>query len=103
MAYICVFIIVEEFYDYFGGHKFSKKEFDSLIDAWNYFKNHPNWSYDDGTFYQCHRPIRIWEYKKETHTYHNKRKERKIREELEKAINYCDSFPWGIEGEEIYF
>lgn len=80
MKYIPYYIVSVEHYDYFGGHKFDDKKFDTLTEAWDYFKSHLKYiyNYDDGSFYMVKKPILRWEWKKPQHIYHNVRWTKKV-------------------------
>lgn len=73
MKYIPYYIIIIEHYDYFGGHKFREMRFNTLTEAWDYFKSHLKcvYYYDDGSFWTIKKPILRWEWEKPKHIYHN--------------------------------
>ena len=80
MKYIPYYIVTVETYDYFSGHKFEYNKFDTLIDAWNFFKSHLKcvYHYDDGSFYNINKPIFAWKWEKPKHIYHNIRWMKKV-------------------------
>ena len=73
MKYIPYYIVTIESYDYFGGYKFEYKKFDTLIEAWNFFKFNLKhvYHYDDGSFYNIYKPVIAWKWEKSKHIYHN--------------------------------
>ena len=75
MKYIPYYIVIVEHYDYFGGHKIENNKFDTLIEAWNFFKSHLKcvYHYDDGSFWRIEKPILRWKWEKTKHVYHNVR------------------------------
>ena len=75
MKYISYYIVITESYDYFGGHKRKYNKFDTLIEAWNFFKSELKYvyHYDDGSFSSVEKPFIVWDWEKPKHTYHNVR------------------------------